>query len=280
MSVMKVNGSYAPDTPAKLPVVEPTSKRGVGTSETRGMAPREIPLIPQRQVRTSGIENEISIDTGKVELGGTIGLPKRASSIVLFAHGSGSSRFSPRNRYVAQALQAEGIGTLLFDLLTRVEESVDEVTAEFRFDISFLAERLYDVTRWLLERPETKQMKFGYFGASTGVAAALVTAAALQGVVGAIVSRGGRPDLAGKALTAVRCPTLLIVGGNDQPVIKMNRYALVQLRCEKRLVIVPHATHLFEEPGALEEVARLAVQWFKTHLAAENAAQAEMLLEK
>jgi putative phosphoribosyl transferase len=211
-------------------------------------------------------EHEISIDTGKVALQGTLGLPKGTGAVILFAHGSGSSRYSPRNRYVAEVLQSHGIGTLLFDLLTRKEESVDEVTGELRFDIPFLANRLMDVTRWLMQRPDMKNAKLGYFGASTGAAAALVAAAELQEVIGAVVSRGGRPDLAGAALSSVRAPTLLIVGGDDEPVIGMNRDALAKLRCEKKLVIVPGATHLFEQPGTLEEVARFAAEWFERHL--------------
>ncbi len=224
-------------------------------------------MIPSRKFQREGTETEISIDAGKVALQGTLGLPKGTEAVVLFAHGSGSSRRSPRNRYVAQVLQSHGIGTVLFDLLTREEESVDEVSGELRFDIRFLANRLMDVTRSLMQRPDMKHAKLGYFGASTGAAAALVAAAELQEVIGAVVSRGGRPDLAGKALGSVRAPTLLIVGGDDEPVIGMNRDALARLRCEKELVIVPGATHLFEEPGTLEEVARLAAEWFTQYLA-------------
>ena len=224
-------------------------------------------MIPSRKFQREGTETEISIDAGKVALQGTLGLPKGTEAVVLFAHGSGSSRRSPRNRYVAQVLQSHGIGTVLFDLLTREEESVDEVSGELRFDIRFLANRLMDVTRSLMQRPDMKHAKLGYFGASTGAAAALVAAAELQEVIGAVVSRGGRPDLAGKALGSVRAPTLLVVGGDDEPVIGMNRDALARLRCEKELVIVPGATHLFEEPGTLEEVARLAAEWFTQYLA-------------
>ena len=224
-------------------------------------------MIPGRKVQTNGIENEVLIDAGKVELEGTLGLPQAASGIVLFAHGSGSSRHSPRNRYVAQALQSQRIGTLLFDLLTREEESIDEFSGEIRFDIPYLAKRLMDATRWLVQRPDMQRIKLGYFGASTGAAAALVAAAAMHDVIAAVVSRGGRPDLAGDALSFVRAPTLLIVGGDDEPVIGMNREALARLRCNKELVIVPGATHLFEEPGTLEEVARLAADWFIQYLA-------------
>jgi len=226
-------------------------------------------MIPGRKFQNDGSESEISIDLGKVVLEGTLGLPKGTRAIVVFAHGSGSSRHSPRNRYVARLLQSQGIGTLLFDLLTREEESIDEFTGELRFDIPFLANRLTDATRWLMHRPDMDGVKFGYFGASTGAAAALVAAAKLPDAIGAVVSRGGRPDLAGAALGSVRAPSLLIVGGDDEPVIGMNRQALAKLRClDKRLVIVPGATHLFEEPGALEEVARLAAEWFKKYLTA------------
>jgi dienelactone hydrolase len=224
-------------------------------------------MIPGRKVQTDGIESEIVIDAGKVELEGTLGIPKEAAGIVLFAHGSGSSRHSPRNRYVAQVLQSQGIGTLLFDLLTREEESIDEFSGEIRFDIPYLANRLMDATRWLAQRPDMQRIKLGYFGASTGAAAALVAAAEMHDVIAAVVSRGGRPDLAGDALSFVRAPTLLIVGGDDEPVIGMNREALAKLRCNKKLVIIPGATHLFEEPGTLEEVARLAANWFMQYLA-------------
>ena len=224
-------------------------------------------MIPGRKVQKDGTEDEILIETSAAVLEGDLGLPKDTGAIVLFAHGSGSSRHSPRNRYVAQVLQSYGIGTLLFDLLTREEESVDEISGELRFDIPFLAGRLMDATRWLMQRPDLRHMKVGYFGASTGAAAALVAASEMQRVIGAVVSRGGRPDLAGDALPSVRCPTLLIVGGDDEPVIGMNQEALAQLLCEKKLVIVPGATHLFEEPGTLEQVAQLAADWFTKHLA-------------
>jgi pimeloyl-ACP methyl ester carboxylesterase len=187
--------------------------------------------------------------------------------VVLFAHGSGSSRHSPRNQFVARVIREAGIGILLFDLLTREEESIDAHTGHLRFDIGLLARRLILATNWLAIDKQTKELTIGYFGASTGGGAALVAAAELGGHVGAVVSRGGRPDLAGKALPFVTAPTLLIVGGRDYPVIEMNREALAQLRCEKRLEIVPDATHLFEEPGTLEQVAHLAADWFVTHLA-------------
>ena len=215
-------------------------------------------------------EREITLRAGKATLDGTLAVPPGASGLVLFAHGSGSSRLSPRNRYVAQVLQSRGIGTLLFDLLTREEEAVDQYSAELRFNIGLLAERLIGATQWVLSQPEMRELKLGYFGASTGAAAALVAAAKLPDAVSAVVSRGGRPDLAEDALDAVRAPTLLIVGGDDEPVIGMNREAMARLRhALKELVIIPGATHLFEEPGKLEEVARIAAEWFARHLAAQ-----------
>ncbi|MGZ8847075.1 MAG: dienelactone hydrolase family protein, partial [Pyrinomonadaceae bacterium] len=193
-------------------------------------------------------------------------VPNDATGIVLFAHGSGSSRHSPRNQYVARVIREAGVGTLLFDLLTPEEESVDAYTAHLRFDIDLLARRLVAATNWLASENQTKRLAVGYFGASTGGGAALVAAAKLGGHVSAVVSRGGRPDLAGDALPFVTAPTLLIVGGRDYPVIEMNKQALAKLKCQKQLEIVPGATHLFEEPGALEEVARLASEWFVRHL--------------
>jgi putative phosphoribosyl transferase len=210
---------------------------------------------------------EVRISAGSVMLSGELQVPEEATGIVLFAHGSGSSRFSPRNQYVARVIRDAGVGTLLFDLLTRDEEAIDMQTRHLRFDIPLLARRLVDVTNWLAWESETNQLRPGYFGSSTGGGAALVAAAALGEKVGAVVSRGGRPDLAGDALPLVKAPTLLVVGGRDYQVIGMNREALAQLRCEKRLEIVPGATHLFEEPGTLEQVARLAADWFVTHLA-------------
>jgi dienelactone hydrolase len=233
-------------------------------------------MIPGRKSQADGTDSEVSIEAGKVVLEGILGLPEKTRAVVLFAHGSGSSRHSPRNQYVARVLRSAGIGTLLFDLLTREEEAEDEATGELRFDIRFLANRLKDATNWLTRRPDMKDVRRGYFGASTGAAAALVAAAELRFMVEAVVSRGGRPDLAGKALPAVAAPTLLIVGGNDEPVIGMNQDALAELQCEKKLVIVPGATHLFEEPGALEEVARLAAEWFSQHLARPSSARARV----
>ena len=198
-------------------------------------------------------------------LEGVLALPEGASALVAFAHGSGSGRFSPRNVRVAESIRRRGLGTLLFDLLSE-EEAADRRRV---FDISLLAERLLQARRWLADTELTRRLRFGYFGASTGAAAALVAAAApREPEVDAIVSRGGRPDLAGPALAQVRAPTLLIVGGRDDVVLDLNRAALAELACEKRLAIVPGATHLFEEPGTLEEVMALAGEWFSDHLAA------------
>jgi len=209
---------------------------------------------------------EVQIRAGSVLLSGELKVPAHATGIVLFAHGSGSGRHSPRNQYVARVIRDAGVGTLLFDLLTREEETVDNYTREFRFDISLLAHRLVAATNWLAGENETNKLRPGYFGASTGGGAALVAAAELGVKVGAVVSRGGRPDLAGEALRHVKAPTLLIVGGLDGPVIRMNEEAYEQLRGLKELKIIPGATHLFEEPGKLEEVASLAAKWFLKHL--------------
>jgi putative phosphoribosyl transferase len=202
------------------------------------------------------------VEVGPHRLGGILHLPPAAQAVVLFAHGSGSSRFSPRNTYVAEALRAAGMGTLLFDLLTEDEEA----NRANVFDIGLLADRLQSATAWVQEDAATKDLGIGYFGASTGAAAALVAAARLGDAIGAIVSRGGRPDLAEAALPDVRAPTLLIVGGYDTAVIEMNRFAYARLSCEKALRIVPAATHLFEEPGKLDAVIVLARQWFLDHL--------------
>jgi len=212
------------------------------------------------------VRQEVQIKAGSLLLNGELNVPAKATGIVLFAHGSGSSRHSPRNQYVATVIRNAGVGTLLFDLLTSEEEVIDNYTREFRFDINLLARRLVAATNWLARENETSRLRPGYFGASTGGAAALVATAFLENKVGAVVSRGGRPDLAGEALINVKAPTLLIVGGLDGPVIKMNQEAYEQLRCVKELKIIPGATHLFEEPGKLEEVARLAANWFLNHL--------------
>jgi pimeloyl-ACP methyl ester carboxylesterase len=208
--------------------------------------------------------SDVQIRSGAAMLQGELSIPGGAQGVVLFAHGSGSSRHSPRNQFVARTIQEAGVGTLLFDLLTSEEEAIDMRTRHLRFDIGLLAQRLVDAAYWI--KGEFEYLSVGYFGASTGAGAALVAAAELGDTVGAVVSRGGRPDLAGDALPKVRCPTLLIVGGLDYPVIKMNEEALARMRCEKELKIVPGATHLFEEPGTLQEVARLAADWFQRHL--------------
>jgi dienelactone hydrolase len=211
-------------------------------------------------------EHIVRVPVGPVGLDGILRVPQGARAVVLFAHGSGSGRHSPRNRHVAELLNEAEIATLLVDLLTPEEEAIDSRTAHLRFDIELLAQRLAGATDWLAQRPDARHLAIGYFGASTGAAAALVAAARRVDVIDAVVSRGGRPDLAGPALPHVRAPTLLIVGGNDVQVLQLNRIALAELRCEKQLVIVPGATHLFEEPGALDEVARLACRWFQRHL--------------
>ena len=199
-------------------------------------------------------------------LEGNLTIPADACGMVLFAHGSGSSRHSPRNRYVAKELHRSGLATLLIDLLTADEESIDMRTGHLRFDIGLLADRLVAATDWLAAQAETKSLKLGYFGASTGAGAALVAAAERPDAVAAVVSRGGRPDLAGASLPLVTAPTLLIVGGEDTPVIGMNREASARMQVENRIVIVPGASHLFEEPGMIEEVARLAAEWFGKYL--------------
>ncbi|MGE5278202.1 MAG: dienelactone hydrolase family protein [Acidobacteriota bacterium] len=211
-------------------------------------------------------EKEVRVAAGKVSIEGNLVVPEGATGIVAFAHGSGSSRFSPRNRRVARELNERGLATLLIDLLTPEEEAVDVETAELRFDIGLLAERLAGATDWLARQPSTRELRLGYFGASTGAAAALVAAALRPKSIAAVVSRGGRPDLADEALPRVKAPTLLIVGGDDIPVIAMNREAIARLTCEKKLEIVPGASHLFEEPGTLDAVARLAGDWFLAHL--------------
>lgn len=213
-------------------------------------------------------ERSIRLDAGDAVLAGDLAIPEDASGIVVFAHGSGSGRHSRRNRQVAAALQEAGLATLLMDLLTEAEEAVDLRTRHLRFDIGLLARRLAGAARWIAGQPETHELPIGYFGASTGGGAALVAAAEDPETAGAVVSRGGRPDLADAALPHVVAPTLLIVGGEDHVVIDLNRQALERLTAEKRLEIVPGATHLFEEPGALERVATLASDWFIRHLGA------------
>jgi dienelactone hydrolase len=217
-------------------------------------------------LRYSHKEHEVLISAGRQTLQGNLTVPEGAQAIVLFAHGSGSGRLSPRNRYVAKELNQAGLATLLFDLLTPEEERLDTITRELRFDISLLADRLAGATDWVTQNPEIQRLNIGYFGASTGAAAALIAAAQHPRQVDAIVSRGGRPDLAGPALHSVQAPTLLTVGGDDYEVIQLNSQAFHQLTCEKEMMLVRGATHLFEEPGKLEEVAKAAIAWFKKYL--------------
>jgi dienelactone hydrolase len=213
------------------------------------------------------METEVRIPAGTATIEGHLRVPNDACGIVLFVHGSGSSRHSPRNQVVAQTLNHAGLATLLFDLLTSEEEAKDP---RLRFDIGLLAIRLGFATDWVSQEPAARNLRVGYFGASTGGGAAMLTAAERSEAVGAIVSRGGRPDLAGAALPAVRAPTLLIVGDADEAVIGMNREAMARMQCEVKLELVPGATHLFEEPGALEQVANLASDWFRRYLPARG----------
>jgi putative phosphoribosyl transferase len=210
---------------------------------------------------------EVQIQAGPAALSGNLSIPENATAVVLFVHGSGSSRHSPRNQFVARTLNNAGLATLLFDLLTPEEEAIDARTAELRFNIKLLAERLVHATNWAKQQKQTRDLRIGYFGSSTGGGAALVAAAERPQDIGAVVSRGGRPDLAGEALPKVQVPTLLIVGGDDDIVIELNEQARDRMRCEVKLEIIPGATHLFEEPGALERVAQLAGDWFLLHTA-------------
>jgi len=213
-------------------------------------------------IQPNQVHQIVKIPANGIKLEGALVIPSNAQGVVLFAHGSGSSRHSPRNNFVAQVLQSVGMGTLLMDLLTQEEDSI----YQNRFDIELLTWRLERATRWLIDQPQTKLLQVGYFGASTGAAAALQAAATFGASIGAVVSRGGRPDLAMSALDRVQSPTLLIVGGLDDIVIDLNREAYDKIKAEKHLAIIPGATHLFEEPGTLQEVARLAADWFKRHL--------------
>lgn len=220
--------------------------------------------------------NAVRIPAGRAVLDGDLTIVRhgesvrrrigQAKALILFVHGSGSSRHSPRNQTVARTLNQAGLSTLLFDLLTPEEESVDLYTREHRFDINLLAERLVHATKWAKQQKQTQDLRIGYFGSSTGGGAALVAAAEVPDEIGAVVSRGGRPDLAGDALAKVKSPTLLIVGGEDRVVIELNEQARAQMKCECKIDIVPGATHLFEEPGALEKVAKLASDWFLNHI--------------
>lgn len=210
--------------------------------------------------------NTVTIQAGRVQLEGELIIPEQAKGIVLFAHGSGSSRFSPRNQFVAEVLRKNQLATLLIDLLTFNEDKIDQLTRELRFDIDLLADRLIGITHWLLNETRTEKLSMGYFGSSTGAAAALIAAAQEGPSVSAVVSRGGRPDLASSFLPTVEAPTMLIVGGADTVVIELNQEAYAALTCVKKLEIVPRATHLFEEPGALEKVADLAANWFINYL--------------
>jgi putative phosphoribosyl transferase len=214
--------------------------------------------------------SEIQIDAGRATLSGNLDIPEGATALVVFAHGSGSSRHSPRNQFVAHTLNDAGLATLLFDLLTHEEEAIDTQTRELRFNINLLAERLVHATRWVKLQPQTRDLRIGYFGSSTGGAAALVAAVEIPQDVGAVVSRGGRPDLAGEVLPKAQVPTLLVVGANDDIVIELNEQARDKMRCEVKLEIIPGATHLFEEPGTLEKVARLASDWFVHHIGANS----------
>ncbi|MBO0795955.1 MAG: dienelactone hydrolase family protein [Ktedonobacteraceae bacterium] len=207
-------------------------------------------------------EQVVRIPIGEIQVEGALAIPEQAQGVVIFAHGSGSSRFSPRNAFVARELRRDGIGILLIDLLTEAEEAIEAA----RFDVDLLTERLLRSTNWLRNQPCAQNLVIGYFGASTGAAAALKAAAALGSGIGAVVSRGGRPDLAEEVLAQVQSPTLFIVGGRDDIVLRLNRQAYAQLKGTKQFEVVPGATHLFEEPGALEEVARLATRWFQIHL--------------
>ncbi|MEZ4682610.1 MAG: alpha/beta hydrolase [Caldilineaceae bacterium] len=225
-------------------------------------------------------DRTVQLTVENVSLVGDLRVPVAARGLVLFAHGSGSSRFSTRNRYVAALLNEGGLATLLLDLLTAREEEIDQVTRQLRFDIALLAHRVVSATDWLRQQPQLSQLPIGYFGASTGAAAALMAAAHRPAAIGAVVSRGGRPDLAANQLTQVQAPTLLIVGSDDTPVIEMNRMALDQLHCEKELTIVPGASHLFEEPGTLDVVAQLACHWFQCHLSDSTVQRRGMLLQE
>ena len=219
------------------------------------------------------VDEPVRIPIGTAELAGDLVVPAGAGALVLFAHGSGSSRHSPRNRFVAEALRWRGVGTLLFDLLTAEEEEEDMRSGHLRFDVHFLADRLIEATDWIRADERVRDLGLGYFGASTGAAAALIAAGERPAAVRAVVSRGGRPDLAGTALAHVRAPTLLIVGSRDAPVGEWNAAALAEMRCVKELQVIAGATHLFPEPGALEQVADIAGSWFERHASPARVAR-------
>lgn len=212
------------------------------------------------------MQHDISIPIDNIQLRGMLCVPETATGLVIFVHGSGSSRLSSRNQFVAHTLNAQNLATLLFDLLTPEEEQIDNVTRELRFNIGFLAKRLVKVTQWCRAHPQLKSLNYGYFGASTGAGAAIVAGSVLKQEIAAMVSRGGRPDLAGAALSETVAPILLIIGGDDKVVIELNQQAFSQLTCIRQLEIVPGATHLFEEPGTLEKAADLATNWFVKYL--------------
>jgi putative phosphoribosyl transferase len=248
-----VEGSEAGDDLSGLAVGKPAGRP-------------EVERAPGPTQRCRTVTRELEVDLGSVPVGGILRLPPGATGMVLFAHGTGSGRRSPRNNAVAEVLEEGGLASLLVDLLTEEEEAADLRTGHLRFDIPFLAERLVLATRWLRQHRDTADLALGYFGASTGAAAALVAAAEHPGAIGAVVSRGGRPDMAERALERVRAPTLLIVGSLDTVVVDLNRQALAGLTCQKDLRVVEGASHLFEEPGTLEEASYLARDWFLRHL--------------
>ena len=237
--------------------------------EAEALQPRtssQVPGRPSLAGKGDPVESAVRIPLGRVGLDADFVPPALGHGIVIFAHGSGSGRKSPRNRQVARVLNSCGIGTLLLDLLAGFEAQIDELTAEYRFNIPLLTERLLGVTDWLTSRPEGKGVPLGYFGASTGGAVAMIAASRKAGEVGAIVLRGARSDLGDSAATRIRCPTLILVGGNDHVILELNSKTMQLLQCEKKLVIIPGASHLFEEPGTLERVATEAANWFEVYL--------------
>ncbi len=276
-----------PDITIVAEVLGPVTYIGVAKKEWRETSGTQSPKSTIQPAKSQGVttmsnkENNLRVDrvvsirSGNIKLDGEVKVPEGATGLVLFAHGSGSSRHSPRNQFVARVIREAGVGTLLFDLLTKQEEAEDRYTGHLRFDIDFLARRLVDATKWVLAEDDTKALRIGYFGSSTGAAAALIAAVNLSEIVAAVVSRGGRPDLAGEALPRVKAPTLLIVGGDDDVVITLNEEAYARLQCEKELKIIPGATHLFEEPGTLEQVAAFASEWFKQKLRPQTFVQGQ-----